>query len=212
MKQNKRVIGLTGTIASGKSTAAACFSEQFGIPVIDADQVGHTILQDASIRAELVEAFGPSVCDANGAIDRKMLGALVFADEEKRYRLNAITHPAICAAIRRWIEEEQTKDTDAPFLLIEAIELLRSELADMVDEVWVVYADPHVRASRMMKTRGLSREEAEARIRSQWDDAKYRARASRVLDGNGTMEEMRKQCAEAYAAVGCRIESDPNES
>lgn len=198
MKQSKRVIGLTGTIASGKSTTAAYFSEKFGIPVIDADKVGHDVLRDKKIIDKITAVFGKDICGADGEIDRARLGKAVFADEEKRQRLNAITHPAICDRIRRQIRQEQEREDGRPFLMVEAIELLRSELKDMADEVWVVYADPAVRQQRMMAERGLTQEAASARIESQWDDTTYRNRADRVFNGNGTKEELWRQCDRAY--------------
>lgn len=198
MKQNKKVIGLTGTIASGKSTAAAYFAQHCGIAVIDADQVGHAVLEDPETVETLVKTFGPGICSWPRRISRSRLGALVFNDPEGLRRLNAITHPAICRRIGQWIREEQEKEDGKPFVIVEAIELLRSELREMTDEVWVVYADPAVRCGRMMQERGLTEEDARKRIESQWDDGTYRQRAERILDGNGSRENLWRQCEALY--------------
>ncbi len=198
MKQNKIVVGLTGTIASGKSTVARYFAERYGIPMIDADKVGHEILREAAVKTAVVGAFGEGILDEAGEILRSRLGAIVFAAEDRLAQLNAITHPAICGKIRAWIAEQQE---EVPFILVEAIELLRSELADMVDEVWVVYADPRVRYQRMTQERGLTGEAASDRIESQWDDEDYMAKAHRIINGSGTVAELQRQCDEIFSQL-----------
>lgn len=186
MKQNKRVIGLTGTIASGKSSAARYLEQQYGIPRIDADKVGHAVLEEQ--KEKLAAAFGTGILE-NGAVSRAKLGRIVFADAAKLEQLNQITHPAICAHIERWIEE-----TPGSVLLVEAIELLRSQLKDMVTEIWVVYAEPEIRVQRMVTERGLSEKEARQRVQSQWDDAQYQSEADCVLSGSGSLEALYRQC------------------
>ncbi|MCI8633280.1 MAG: dephospho-CoA kinase [Lachnospiraceae bacterium] len=186
MKPNKRVLGITGTIASGKSTVSRYLEQRHHIPRIDADRVGHAVLEEK--KEELMAAFGKEILE-EGKVSRPRLGAIVFADPAKLQQLNQIMHPAICAHIEAWIRE-----TQAPILAVEAIELLRSEIKDMVDEIWVVYADPEIRMKRMMQERGLSEEEARKRVQSQWDDAQYRKAADCVICGNGTLEDLYRQC------------------
>ncbi len=186
MKQNKRVIGITGTIASGKSTVSRYLEGKHHIPRIDADQVGHIVLEEK--KEELAAAFGKEILE-EGKVSRPKLGAIVFTDPAKLQQLNQMMHPAICEHIQSWITE-----THAQILVVEAIELLRSEIKDMVDEVWVVYADPEIRIRRMMQERGLSEEEARKRVQSQWDDASYRRAADYVISGNGTLEDLYRQC------------------
>ncbi len=198
MKPNKRVIGLTGTIASGKSTAARYFARQYGIAVADADRVGHAVLQEPAVVEALVKEFGPGICGWPRQISRQKLGQLVFGDADKLARLNAITHPVICRRIAEWAAVEQARPDGRPFIIIEAIELLRSELKELADEVWVVYADPAIRQQRLTDSRGLSAEAARQRLSSQWDDAMYRACATRVLDGSGSPEQLERQCDAIY--------------
>lgn len=186
MKPNKYVIGLTGTIASGKSTTARYLETAYGIPRIDADLVAREVVEE--MKEELAEVFGREIL-VEGQLSRAKLGSIVFADGEKLKRLNAMTHPATCRRIQAWIEEQQ-----AEVVLVEAIELLRSELKEMVDTVWVVYAAPKIRVQRMMMQRGLSEEEARKRVASQWDDAAYQARANQVLDGSGDVQRLYRQC------------------
>lgn len=186
MKPNKYVIGLTGTIASGKSTTAKYLEKAHMIPRVDADLVAREVVEE--MKYELAEVFGQEIIE-NGQLSRPRLGSIVFADGDKLKKLNAMTHPATCRKIQQWIEEQK-----AEVVLVEAIELLRSELKDMVDTVWVVYAAPEIRVSRMMEERGLSEIEAKKRVASQWDDATYQAQANEVLDGSGDTAGLFEQC------------------
>lgn len=186
MKPNKYVIGLTGTIASGKSTTARYLEKTYQIPRIDADLVAREVVEE--LKYQLAEEFGSEIL-VEGQLSRPKLGSIVFADAEKLKKLNAMTHPATCRKIQRWIEEQEAK-----LVLVEAIELLRSELKDMVDTVWVVYAAPQIRVERMMQERGLSEDEARKRVASQWDDATYQAQASEVLDGSHDTQQLYEQC------------------
>ena len=186
MKPNKYVIGLTGTIASGKSTTAKYLEKTYQIPRIDADLVAREVVEE--LKYQLAEEFGSEIL-VEGQLSRPKLGSIVFADAEKLKKLNAMTHPATCRKIQRWIEEQEAK-----LVLVEAIELLRSELKDMVDTIWVVYAAPQIRVERMMQERGLSEDEARKRVASQWDDATYQAQASEVLDGSHDTQQLYEQC------------------
>ena len=186
MKPNKYVIGLTGTIASGKSTTAKYLEKTYQIPRIDADLVAREVVEE--LKYQLAEEFGSEIL-VEGQLSRPKLGSIVFADAEKLKKLNAMTHPATCRKIQRWIEEQEAK-----LVLVEAIELLRSELKDMVDTVWVVYAAPQIRVERMMQERGLSEDEARKRVASQWDDATYQAQASEMLDGSHDTQQLYEQC------------------
>lgn len=186
MKPNKYVIGLTGTIASGKSTTAKYLEKAYRIPRIDADLAAREVVEE--LKYQLAEEFGSEIL-VDGQLSRPKLGSIVFADGEKLKKLNAMTHPATCRKIQKWIEEQQ-----AEVVLVEAIELLRSELKDMVDTVWVVYAAPQIRVERMMQERGLSEEEARKRVASQWDDATYQEQANEVLDGSHDTRLLYEQC------------------
>lgn len=187
MKPNKRrIIGLTGTIASGKSTVAAYLRDKKGAAWIDADQVSRQVTDEL---AEAIAAeFGQQVLE-DGKLVRSRLAEQVFHDPVKLQKLNALLHPAICSQIRAWIEA-QTADV----LVIEAIELMRSELKDMITELWVVYAEPAVRAMRMQKARGYSEEDALARIQSQLADDVYLAYGGKVINGGGSMAELYAHC------------------
>ena len=202
MKQNKPIIGITGTIAAGKSTASRYFHNTYGIPIIDADVVGHAVLEEEVVRQELTKVFGRDILDAeHGQVDRRRLGRIVFADPEALKRLNAITHPAICVRIGEAIAKIEEEEPGAPFLLVEAIELLRSPLQDIVREVWVVCADPQVRVRRIMKRQNRTEADALARVNSQWSDEEYGRRASVIFDGGGDAQALYAQCDRVYARM-----------
>ncbi|MBQ7059130.1 MAG: dephospho-CoA kinase [Firmicutes bacterium] len=190
MKQNNKVlvIGLTGTIASGKSTVSRYLSRKYQAVHIDADLVAREVVQDEAER--LSEVFGKEILAEDGLIDRKALGQIVFNSPEALEKLNQMVHPETVERIAKTIRHIRENDSrekhgETKVVVVEAIELLRSGLKDIIDTVWVVYADPQIRKARMMQDRRLSEQEAEDRIASQWDDETYRARADRVIESTG---------------------------
>ncbi len=184
MRQSK-VIGITGSIAAGKSTVCRYLEERYNIYRLDADQVGHEMIERPNIVKELTNAFGTSILDTVGKIDRRALGGLVFTDPEKLARLNAITHPAICREI-----EERIRSRRDPLILLEAIELLRTPLKALAGEIWVVWAEDTVRVRRIMARQGLSEAEAWDRVRGQWPQENYKKAADVLIDGGQPLEEM----------------------
>lgn len=206
MKPNKTrfeghvVIGLTGTIASGKSTVLHYLEDQYGIMAIDADLVARGVVEDS--QTALQELFGSDVVK-EGHVDRTRLGQIVFQDAEKLKMLNALVHPKTCEKIGEII-----RASEAEVVVVEAIELLRSDLKEMIDEVWVVYASPSTRIERMMKTRGMDEASARSRVESQWDDATYMAKADVVIPSDeGGLEAMFAIVDEAYAKMKERYDA-----
>ncbi len=184
MRQSK-VIGITGSIAAGKSTVCRYLEERYGIYRLDADQVGHEMIERPNIVKELTNAFGTAILDTAGRIDRRALGGMVFTDPEKLALLNSITHPAICREI-----EERIRSRRDPLILLEAIELLRTPLKDLAGEIWVVWAEDTVRVRRIMARQGLSEAEAWDRVRGQWPQENYKKAADVLIDGGQPLEEM----------------------
>ena len=192
------VIGLTGGIGSGKSTVAAMLAE-LGAQVIDADRIGHEVYRPGSDGfARVVEAFGPGVVAAEGTIDRKALGAVVFADPDARARLNAIVHPLIAAEIAARVA--QAGPSAAP-LVIEAAIMLEAGWRHLVERVWVVSVDRETAIARTMAARGLSRAEVERRLGAQMPDAERRRLADVVIENDGTLAELRAQVEAAWRTV-----------
>ncbi len=188
--RNKKcpVIGVTGSIAAGKSTAVQYLVDKYHAVLIDADKVGHEVLDDRKMRRQLTNRFGKDILDRLGRISRKKLGAIVFADPAGLRDLNSLTHPEICRRIYERTEAIRQEGM-APVVFIEAIELLRSPLKDMIDEVWVVWADDEVRLNRVMLRQNLTREEAEARLNAQFPQEELKAAADRLIDGGLPLEE-----------------------
>ena len=184
MRQSK-VIGITGSIAAGKSTVCRYLEERYGIYRLDADQVGHEMIERPNIVKELTNAFGTAILDTAGRIDRRALGGMVFTDPEKLALLNSITHPAICREI-----EERIRSRRDPLILREAIELLRTPLKALAGEIWVVWAEDTVRVRRIMARQGLSEAEAWDRVRGQWPQENYKKAADVLIDGGQPLEEM----------------------
>ncbi|ASN59679.1 dephospho-CoA kinase [Latilactobacillus curvatus] len=180
-------LGLTGGIASGKSTVAALFKEQ-GIPVIDADQVAHQVLAtNKSVQAQLQATFGEAVVK-NGQVDRPVLGQQVFGNPEALDQLNAITGPAILTAIK-----QQMQAADAPLVVLDVPLLYEQHYEQYCDGVAVVYVERKTQLQRLMARNQLTVEQANARIDSQSDLAAKKARADFVIDNQGTPAMLRQR-------------------
>ena len=193
-----KTIGLTGGIGSGKSTAAQIL-EDLGAAVIRADAVGHDVYRPGTDGWRLVnQAFGPDIIDAQGAIDRKKLGAIVFADREALKRLNAIVHPLIFAEVQRRIDDLRAADSSR-LIVVEAAILIEANWLPLVDEVWLVVATPDAVAARLGAQRGLAAPDVEARIRAQLSDADRRRFAHVVIENTGSVDELRQQLSAAWA-------------
>ena len=187
------IIGLTGNIGTGKSTVAGMLAE-VGAEVIDADQVAHEVMRAGTpAHAAVVEAFGPELLASDGEIDRKRLGSLVFADSTALARLEAIAHPAIIETIRRRIS-----DSSADVVVVEAIKLIEAGMADAYDSVWVTTCRREQQIRRIVDKRGLSRAEAEQRIRAQPPQEKKIARADVVIDNSRSLSRTREQVRGAW--------------
>jgi len=185
------IIGLTGGIASGKSTVAKMFRE-LAIPVVDADEISREVVQvgeDAYL--QIVEQFGEGILQEDKNIDRLKLGSIVFNDEAKRKLLNSIVHPAIRQRMIQKKEEyvsvgEQTVVLDIPLLF-------ESNLTHLVHKTIVVYVDDHIQLKRLMERNGFSKEEAEVRIRAQMPLKEKVKKADAAIDNNGSLAQTKAQ-------------------
>jgi len=194
------VIGLTGGIGSGKSTVAAMLAQR-GARVIDADRIGHESYRPGSEGfRRVVEAFGPGVVAADGAIDRRALGAIVFADPAALARLNAIVHPLIGRDVAARVAAARAADPDRP-VVVEAAILLEAGWRGLVDRLWVVSARPETAIARVMASRGLDRAEVERRIAAQAPEAERRRRADLIIENDGTPAELQARVEEAWRTL-----------
>lgn len=194
-----RVIGLTGGIAAGKSTVAHILAE-LGAVVIDADKVGHEAYRRGTEAwRALVEHFGERILGPDGEIDRRTLGAIVFADPAERQALQAIVWPRMKEMIRQRLAE--LRAAGARVVVIEAAVLIEASWTDLVDEVWVVQVPETVAIQRLMARNNLTEDEARARLRAQLSNAERAAYAEVIIDNRGTVAEARAQVERAWARL-----------
>jgi dephospho-CoA kinase len=195
-------VGLTGGIASGKSTVAQLLVE-LGAVLIDGDALAREVVARGTPGlAQVVEEFGDHLLTPEGDLDRAALGRIVFADESARKRLEAITHPLI---FERYAELEAAAPPDA--VVVHDIPLLAeagAERAATFDEVIVVDAPPELQIDRMVRERGWTREEAESRIAAQASREDRLAIATYVIENTGTLDELRERVEEVYAELTAR--------
>jgi dephospho-CoA kinase len=202
------LVGLTGGIASGKSVVAARLAEH-GAVVVDADQIAREVVEPGTPALDRIrEEFGDAVIKPGGALDRAALGAIVFSDEAKRRILNGITHPAVLELSQRRFAEAGEANPHA--VVVYDVPLL-SEVRGKAefDVVVVVSAPEETRIERMVALRGMSRDEAENRIRSQVPESERRALADVVIESGGTLDETLAQADDVWAQLHQRAVGGP---
>lgn len=190
-------VGLTGGIASGKSTVSSILRE-LGAVVIDADQIAREVVAKGTPGlAAVVEAFGAEMVTPEGELDRPRMGALVFADEARRKVLEGIVHPLV---FERYAELEAAAPADG--IVVHDIPLLvESGRAADFDAVIVVDAPEQTQVERMVRDRGWTEEEARARIAAQATREQRRAVATYLIENTGTREDLRRRVTEVFAAL-----------
>ena len=199
------VIGLTGGIGSGKSTVAQMLQQQ-GAKLLSADAVGHEVYEPSRPAfQEIVQAFGREVVGADGKIDRKKLGPIVFSDPEQLRRLNAVTHPRMKELMREKLAAERAGG--ARIAVLEAALLFDAGWDDLADEVWVTVAPPEVAAARTAERSGISVEEALSRIRAQMSNEERIARSQVVIDTDCPLERTEEQVSEEWDRLQERLET-----
>lgn len=188
------VIGLTGGIASGKSTVANMLIDK-GITVIDADIIAKQAVEKGMpAYRQIIDEFGEDTLLENGDIDRRKLGALVFTNEQKRLALNSIVHPAVREEmLKRRDESIANQET---FVVLDIPLLFESKLESLVDKIIVVSVTKELQLERLIKRNQLTEEEALSRIRSQMPLEEKVSRADNVIDNSGTLEETKQQLEE----------------
>lgn len=181
-----RILGLTGPIASGKS-AVGVFLRKKGAKVVDADAISREVAQPGSrVLARIIKEFGDRYLRPDGTLDREGLGSVVFADPEKKRRLEAITHPAIGAILAERILEARNQGVE--IFIIEAILIMRSPMRPMLEGIIAVRANPDLRKKRLAERDGFSSDEIEKRIaaqrdlESEFDQAEYQIRNDGSLE------------------------------
>ena len=182
------VIGVTGGIATGKSSVLALLARR-GADTIDADTVYHEMIGPGGpLVAAIVERFGPDVRAEDGSIDRRALAGIVFADRAALADLDQITHPAVIQEVQARIEA-----SDAQVVAVDAIKLIESGMADECDSVCLVVCDPAIQRERLMRRNALTSDEADLRLAAQPNEAARRQRADVVIDNSGTPDDLARQ-------------------
>ena len=194
------LVGLTGSISTGKSTVSAMFAHQ-GARVIDADLLSREVVMPGQpAYARILEEFGSHLVLEDGSLDRKALGAIVFADPARRKRLEEITHPAVGARQQRILSVLDEEGFEG-IVLWDAALLFETGGVSKMDKVVVVFADPDTELRRLVTRDGFSEAEARARIASQMSIAEKAKRADYVIDNSGTREETERQVRAIHGAL-----------
>lgn len=186
-----KIIGVTGGIGSGKSTVSGILAD-LGAKVINADHIARKVVaRGEKALNELVEHFGLEILNADGSLDRKKLGSMVFNDPESLEFLNNITHKYIAEKIIQELEEiKAQRNTDV--IVLDVPIPIKHGFTDIADTIWVIAADKETRIDRIMKRSGLTREEAISRINAQKNDEEYERIADEIIFNNGDIIQLEK--------------------
>ena len=204
-----RVIGLTGGIASGKSTVARML-ERFGAVIIDADLLSREVVAPGAPAYEaIVAAFGSGVVNPDRTLNRPELGRLVFADPGARKRLENITHPAIARRAEERLAECRMKSI--PLVVYVAPLLIEAARTSLVDEVWVVYADEATQLERLMQRDGIGADDARRRLAAQMPMDEKVTYGRVVIDNRGTARELEQTVREVWEReIGTAVKGELN--
>jgi dephospho-CoA kinase len=190
------VIGVTGRIASGKSTVLAALA-QLGAETIDADVVYHDLIAPgSSLNRALQAEFGTAIATADGAIGRKALGGIVFDDPAALARLDAVTHPAVGAEIERRIQA-----SDAKVVAVDAVKLLESELYRLCDRIWFVTVDRATQIDRLAARNNISRAAAAARVDAHTTRSELLDLVDAEIDNNGSPAATRERVTQLWNEI-----------
>lgn len=188
-------LGLTGSIASGKTTVGLLLLELGAALYLDADHIVHELyLPGQPLVPTLIATFGPSIADGQGGIDRKALGDLVFGDVAKLRQLEALVHPAVQSEVIRRLRSVPDEGVG----VLDAVKLIESGYAPLCHGVWVVTCPPEEQVRRMVENRGMSEAEARARLAAQPPLQPKLDAATEVIDNSGTPEHLRAQVTAAW--------------
>jgi dephospho-CoA kinase len=198
--QPQRIIGLTGGIATGKSTVAEILANTHGLPILDADLLARAAVAPGSaILAAIFAHFGQSVQQVDGSLNRAALGQIIFANPQERQWLEAQIHPYV----RQQLRDQAANLADQPVLVMVIPLLFEAKMTDLVTEIWVVTCPPELEIQRLISRDHLSPADAAARIASQMPLVEKAKRADVVIDNQGSRATLAQQVAHA---LGVNIE------
>lgn len=190
-----KIIGITGGVGAGKSTVLAYLEKKYNAFVIQADEVGHIVMEPGQeCYQPVIDLFGKEVIKNDKTIDRKRVSDVVFGQPVFLTRLNGIIHPAVKQYILKSLEEQKRKGRK--LCIVEAALFLEEHYQDFCDEVWYIYTDEEVRIQRLRESRGYTREKSLGIIGNQASEAYFRAHTDYVIENNGDLEKTWKQIDE----------------
>ncbi len=193
-------VGLTGSIAVGKSFVVECFRE-LGCHVLDADKTAREVVEPGTLGLQkVIYEFGIDILQPNGSLDRKKLGAIVFADQEKRELLNSIVHPLVIESQDQWLADREREDPDG-IAIIDAALMIESGGYKRFDKRIVVWCEPEVQLQRLMSREDLNEAEAKKRIASQMAQEEKKRFADFLIDTSSGFDDTRRQVDLLYAKL-----------
>ena len=195
-----KIIGITGGVGAGKSTVLDHLEKQYNACVLQADKIGHLVMEPGGIcYGQVIALFGKQIIKNDKTIDRKMVSDVVFAHEEMRQKLDDIIHPAVISYILDKIEEQ--KKAGCTLMIVEAALLLEDHYDAFCDKVWYIHTDQEIRIERLMSSRGYTREKAENIIARQATEGFFREHADYIIQNNGDLDETWRQIEEGIRAL-----------
>lgn len=198
-------VGLTGSIAVGKSFVCDVFRE-LGVHVLDADQVARDVVEPGTVGlAKIIDDFGPGVLDAAGRLDRARMAGIVFADEEKRLLLNSIVHPLVFEAQNAWLAGCEAADPGG-IAIVDAALMIESGGYRRYDQLIVVWCEPEIQLKRLISRNDLPEPEARKRIAAQMPQSEKKRYADHLIDTSLGFEDTRRQVRAVYE----KLKSYPN--
>ena len=195
-----KIIGITGGVGAGKSTVLDHLEKQYNACVLQADKIGHLVMEPGGIcYGQVIALFGKQIIKNDKTIDRKMVSDVVFAHEEMRQKLDDIIHPAVKSYILDKIEEQ--KKAGFTLMIVEAALLLEDHYDAFCVKVWYIHTDQEIRIERLMSSRGYTREKAENIIARQATEGFFREHADYIIQNNGDLDETWRQIEEGIRAL-----------
>ena len=195
-----KIKGITGGVGAGKSTVLDHLEKQYNACVLQADKIGHLVMEPGGIcYGQVIALFGKQIIKNDKTIDRKMVSDVVFAHEEMRQKLDDIIHPAVKSYILDKIEEQ--KKAGCTLMIVEAALLLEDHYDAFCDKVWYIHTDQEIRIERLMSSRGYTREKAENIIARQATEGFFREHADYIIQNNGDLDETWRQIEEGIRAL-----------
>lgn len=193
-------VGLTGSIAVGKSFVLSVFGE-LGCHVLDADRTARDVVIPGTPGLErIVREFGEGILTAEGALDRPKMASIVFADEEKRLLLNSIVHPLVFEAQDKWLRDREAEDPDG-IAIVDAALMIESGGFRRFEKLIVVWCEPEIQFERLIKRDRMSEDEAKRRIASQMPQEEKKKYADFLIDTTGGFDATRERCGQVHSEL-----------